>query len=48
MKTLLNILIIAGLMFGMAYMYIQGWDKQYEIDSKARDNKMHTMIERGF
>jgi hypothetical protein len=48
MKTLFNIGITGVLMFLLAYVFIQGWDAQYEIDSKARDNKMHTMIERGF
>jgi hypothetical protein len=34
MKTLLNIGIVGVLMFLMAYIFIQGWDLQYDIDQK--------------
>ena len=47
-QFLLEMACIAVLAFIMANLFIDGWDKQYQIDSAKNEARMHQMIERGF
>ena len=36
MKLTRELIIITGLMFGLAWMFIEGWDAQADLDAKKQ------------
>ena len=47
-QFLFEMLCVAVLAFIMALLFVDGWDKQEQIDAEKREARMHQMIEREY
>jgi hypothetical protein len=45
MKLIRELLIICVLMFALAFLFVEGWDRQYEIDLKQSTARVEQMIQ---
>ena len=44
LRDSINFFVIAVLMFGLAYLFIEGWDAQYQIDLKKAEQRMEQLL----